>query len=203
MIQGDVTLAENSRCPIAIMAQPPINMSDLTLEDFLLQIIHSTEGSATKGIKLDFKSTRVVEPAFRNLARHIDFLKGPLVLHADIIAGDNKQGAQPVDIWTFLMLIRTRFPKAIISMGWCVDVNKSTLETGYSMSMIDQMLQIVKEYSLLQPITFPVNAALVKYSIPELQRLLFQVRMRCRPIPINRHPISVHRELTTSLLSHE
>ena len=184
-----MTLAENSRCPIAIMAQPPINISDLTLEDFLLGIIHSTEGSASKGIKLDFKSTRVVEPAFRNLARHIDYLKGPLVLHADIIAGDNKTGAQPVDIWTFLMLIRTRFPKAIISMGWCVDVNKNTLETGYSMNMVDQMLQIVKEYSLLQPITFPVNAALVKYSIAELQRLLFQVgtRSSCRLSSIKPH----------------
>ena len=73
------------------------------------------------------------------------------------------------------MLVRTRFPKSIISMGWCSDVNKSTLETGYSRNMVDQMLSIVKEYSLLQPITFLVNAALVKYSIAELQRLLFQV----------------------------
>lgn len=174
MVQADVTLADNSRYPIPIMAQPPLNMSDLTLEDFLLQLIHSESGS--KGVKFDFKTTRVVEPAFRVLARHSDYL-GPLILNADILAGENKQRAQPVDAWTFLMLCRTRFPKSIISIGWCVDVNKNTLETGYSGNMIDQMLSIVKEYSLLQPITFPVNAALVKYSIKELQRLLFQVNL--------------------------
>jgi hypothetical protein len=103
MIQADVTLADNSRYPIPIVATPPLNMSDLTLEDFLLQIIHS-EGN--KGIKLDFKSTKVVEPAFRVLARHADYLslKGPLVLNADILAGENKQRAQPIDAWTFLML---------------------------------------------------------------------------------------------------
>ena len=178
MIQADVSLADNSRYPIPIMAQPPLNMSDLTLEDFLLQLIHS-EGN--KGIKLDFKSTKVVEPAFRVLARHADYLKCPLILNADILAGENKQCAQPIDAWTFLMLCRTRFPKSIISMGWCIDVNKSTLETGYSRNMVDQMLSIVKEYSLLQPITFPVNAALVKFnnSIAELQRLLFQVISFC------------------------
>lgn len=171
MIQADVSLAENSKYPIPIMGSS-ISMSDLTLEDFLLQLIHSETG---KGIKLDFKSTKVVEPAFRVLARHYDYLKAPLILNADILAGENKQGAQAVDSWTFLMLVRTRFPKSICSIGWCVDVNKNTLETGYSRNMVDQMLSIVKEYSLLQPITFPVNAALVKYSISELQRLLFQV----------------------------
>jgi len=171
MIQADVTLADN-RYPIPILGQPPLNMSDLTLEDFLLQLIHSETG---KGIKFDMKSTKVVEPAFRVLAKHADYIKAPLVLHADILAGENKHRNQPVDAWTFLMLVRTRFPKSIISIGWTVDVNKSTLETGYSRNMVDSMLSIVKEYSLLQPITFLVNAALVKYSIAELQRLLFQV----------------------------
>lgn len=84
MIEADVSLAETSRYPVPIMAHPPNNASDLTLEDFLIEIVRS---NCAKGIKLDFKSTRVVEPAFRVLARHVDFIKGPIVLNADILAG--------------------------------------------------------------------------------------------------------------------
>lgn len=84
MIEADVTLAETTRYPIPIMAHPPMNMSDITLEDWLLEVVRADSG---KGIKLDFKSTRVVEPAFRVLARHADFLKGPLILNADVLPG--------------------------------------------------------------------------------------------------------------------
>ncbi|KAI1289167.1 Uncharacterized protein HDE_08759 [Halotydeus destructor] len=172
MIEADVTLAETTRYPIPIMAHPPMNMSDITLEDWLLEVIRADTG---KGIKLDFKSTRVVEPAFRVLARHSDFLKGPLVLNADVLPGPNKPSVTPVDAWTFLMLCRTRFPKAIISIGWTTQVDGPTLTMGYTREMVDQMASLVKEYSLLQPVTFPVNASLLKLSIGELQRLLFQV----------------------------
>ena len=73
ILQADVTLADN-RYPIPILGQPPLNMSDLTLEDFLLSLINSETG---KGIKFDFKSTKVVEPAFRVLARH----SGKLIIY--------------------------------------------------------------------------------------------------------------------------
>ncbi len=62
MIEADVSLAETTRYPVPIMAHPPINVSDITLEDWLIEVVRSNCG---KGIKLDFKSTRVVEPAFR------------------------------------------------------------------------------------------------------------------------------------------
>lgn len=174
MIAADVTLAESSRYPIPIMAHPPLNMSDLTLEDFLLQVIQS---GRTKGVKLDFKSTRVVEPAFRVLARHEDSLHAPLVLNADILPGDSNAACAPVDAWTFLMLCRTRFPRCTISIGWCSEGTGGTsvCAGGYTRCMVDQMLSIVKEYSILQPVTFPVNACMAKYSIGELQRLLFQL----------------------------
>lgn len=84
MIEADVTLAETTRYPIPIMAHPPMNMSDITLDDWLMEVVRSETG---KGVKLDFKSTRVVEPAFRVLARHSDFLKGPLILNADVLPG--------------------------------------------------------------------------------------------------------------------
>jgi hypothetical protein len=172
MLEADVTLAETTRYPIPIMAHPPLNMSDITLEDWLLEVVRS---ETNKGVKLDFKSTRVVEPAFRVLARHADFLKGPLLLNADVLAGPNKPSVTPVDAWTFLMLCRTRFPKAIISIGWTTEVDDAALKVGYSREMVDSMASLVKEYSLLQPVTFPVNCSLLKHSIGELQRLLFQV----------------------------
>lgn len=42
--------------------------------------------------------------------------------------------------------------------------------------MIDKMASLVKEYNLTQPVTFPVEARLLKpNSLAELQRLLYQV----------------------------
>lgn len=197
MIEADVNLAETSRYPVPIMAHPPNNTSDLTLEDFLIEIVRS---NCSKGIKLDFKSTRVVEPAFRVLARHVDFLKGPIVLNADILPGElimitissvtinqpylpppgpNNPATPAVDAWTFLMLCRTRFPKAIISIGWTTALDGGggqMMKAGYTREMVDHMASLVREYNLMQPVTFPVNATLLKYSICEIQRLLFQVQ---------------------------
>lgn len=109
LIEADVSLLENSKYPIAIMAHPPAATSDLSLDSFLQQIIAS---KSKKGIKLDFKSTKVVEPSFRCLAKHYANLQDrPLILNADIVAGDYPTANQPVDAWTFLMLSSTRFPK--------------------------------------------------------------------------------------------
>ena len=85
MIEADVTLAETTRYPIPIMSHQPSHMSDITLEDWLIDVVRSDTG---KGVKLDFKNTRVVEPAFRVLARHAEFIKGPLILNADILPGN-------------------------------------------------------------------------------------------------------------------
>lgn len=41
--------------------------------------------------------------------------------------------------------------------------------------MIDKMASLVKEYNLIQPVTFPVEARWLKNSLAELQRLLYQV----------------------------
>lgn len=100
------------------------------------------------------------------------------------VTGPNKPAVQPIDAWTFLMLCRTRFPKAIISIGWTTQMDELSLKIGYTREMIDQMASLVKglflilspsvtgvalwyfephfllfcmrvEYSLLQPVTFP------------------------------------------------
>lgn len=46
---------------------------------------------------------------------------------------------------------------------------------GYTRDMIDKMATLVKEYNLSQPVTFPVEARLMRNSLAELQRLLYQV----------------------------
>ena len=103
MIEADVSLAETTRYPVPIMAHPPINISDITLEEWLVEVLKS---HTNKGIKLDFKSTRVVEPAFRVLAKHADFLKGPLVLNADILQGEPLLVKVFIFIFIFLLMIR-------------------------------------------------------------------------------------------------
>lgn len=104
MIEADVTLAETTRYPIPIMAHPPMNMSDITLDDWLLEVVRS---ETLKGIKLDFKSTRVVEPAFRVLARHSDFLRGPLILNADVLQGS---------IFSFLLSFSFSLLRVIVTL---------------------------------------------------------------------------------------
>lgn len=55
MIEADVVMGRvygNPNATIPIMAHPPANESDLSLGDFL----NATLKSATRGIKLDFKS---------------------------------------------------------------------------------------------------------------------------------------------------
>ena len=73
------------------------------------------------------------------------------------------------------MLCRTRFPKSIISIGWTTTSPEGQIKTGYTREMVDHMASLVREYNLMQPLTFPVNATILKYSICEVQRLLFQV----------------------------
>ncbi|GFT50398.1 uncharacterized protein NPIL_151881 [Nephila pilipes] len=172
LVEGDVSMSCNSRYPVPIMSPSASVPSDLTLEEWLQELLRYNN----KGIQLDFQSTEVVEPACRVLARVADHLRGPIILNADIQLGPHSSSAIPVDAWTFLTLCRTRFPRSIISIGWTTDVLPSTyLKIGYTREYIDRMVALVKEYTLMQPVMFPVHASLLKYSIPEMQRLLFQV----------------------------
>ena len=76
MLSADVTLAETTRYPIPVMLAPEAEAPPLPLEEWLLALARADSG---KGFRLDFKSTRVVEPAFRVLARHSDsFARHPV-----------------------------------------------------------------------------------------------------------------------------
>ena len=65
MIEADVsmgTIAGGDGNIMPIMAHPPVNTSDLSLEEFLDTIL-SSGITAPKGIKLDFKDLEALEPS--------------------------------------------------------------------------------------------------------------------------------------------
>ena len=84
MIEADVSLGDNNE---PIMAHPPANTSDLTLEDFIKIVVNATENGAKKGIKLDFKFIEVVPPSLKMLESQRDRIKIPLWFNADILTG--------------------------------------------------------------------------------------------------------------------
>lgn len=67
MIEADVVLGEltpEGLQNMPIMAHPPANTSDLSLSEFLVQIISDNQNKTEvqwKGIKLDFKSIAALE----------------------------------------------------------------------------------------------------------------------------------------------
>ncbi|CAN8027753.1 unnamed protein product [Ixodes persulcatus] len=170
VLEGDVSMGANGRYPVPVMAHPPVLSSDLTLDEWLHELLLC----GTKGVKLDFKSTEVVEPACRILARFVDKFRGPVILNADVLPGPDCSVVPPVDAWTFLTLCRTRFPRAIISLGWTTD-DASCIKMGYTREMVESMGALVREYNLGQPVTFPVWLPLARRSLGDLQRLLAQV----------------------------
>ncbi|XP_076329794.1 protein FAM151B-like [Tachypleus tridentatus] len=176
ILEADVCMCSSSRFPIPVMGQSS-NNNDLTLEEWLQDVLCLNN----KGIKLNFRTTEVVEPACRVLARVADQLRGPIILNAEILPGPSSALTPPVDAWTFLTLCRTRFPHSTISISWTMypevmEVQEDICsKPGYSLEMIDRLVALVKEYSLIQPLMFSMEGAHLKYSIPEVQRLLFQV----------------------------
>ncbi|XP_022238849.1 protein FAM151B-like [Limulus polyphemus] len=178
MLESDVCMSNRSRFPVPVMGRSSAtNGNDLTLEEWLQEVLRLNN----KGIRLIFRSTEVVEPACRVLACVADQLRGPLVLDAEILSGPGITLASPVDAWTFLTLCRTRFPHSTISISWMLypevleEEEDICNKPGYSLEMVERMVALVKEYSLIQPLMFPMEASHLKYSIPEVQRLVFQV----------------------------
>ncbi|NWR75465.1 F151B protein, partial [Centropus unirufus] len=147
-----------------IMAHPPETDSDITLEEWLTEII-----STDKGIKLDFKSLEAVRPSMELLEHVKQDLKRPVWINADILPGPNGSSAV-VDAKGFLDTVTSFFPDVTLSLG--VLFNQMLFTVGYDWTMVKEMAQICN--ALSQPVTFPVRAALVRQSIHELCWLMQQ-----------------------------
>ncbi|NXV94598.1 F151B protein, partial [Calonectris borealis] len=137
-----------------IMAHPPETDSDNTLQEWLKEIVNTN-----KGIKLDFKSLEAVRPSLELLEHVKQHLRRPVWINADILPGPNGNNAV-VDAEGFL--------NAVTSILF----NQMVFTVGYDWTMVKEMAQICS--TLSQPVTFPVRAALVRQSIPELCWLIQQ-----------------------------
>jgi len=70
MLEADVvlgTLEGGSGEEIPVMAHPPDNVSDLSLDKFLTEVMSAAQNGHRCGIKLDFKSVEVLEPSLSQL----------------------------------------------------------------------------------------------------------------------------------------
>lgn len=209
LVSGDISLAEMSRYPVPIMARPPLGVSDLTLENWLQELVHTKR---QRGLKLTFTSTRTVEPAFRVLARHAEHLRGPLILNADILSvaapGQAKSGkqqhqaaaqSQPVDAWTFLMLCRTRFPKCVISIGWCAAATASpapltdcpmsapspqSSESMFELELLDQVPGLAGLSAALQSSAGPPHQHQSLGHLQHLNHQLNRIHQHLHPYPL-------------------
>ncbi|XP_048382765.1 protein FAM151B isoform X3 [Stegostoma tigrinum] len=161
MIEADILIGSHgSHRGEPIMAHPPETDSDNTLYNWLSEVRQSD-----KGIKLDFKSLSTVEPAMKMLVSMKDLLTRPVWINADILPGPNESK-------DFLCIVTSYLPHVTLSLGWKTDelVNQTSLV--YTWEMVKEMEQICQPLS--QPVTFPVRAALVRPSWPQLSWLLEQ-----------------------------
>jgi len=70
MVEADVvlgTLEGGSGEEIPVMAHPPDKVSDLSLDNFLTEVMSATQKGHRCGIKLDFKSVEVLQPSLSQL----------------------------------------------------------------------------------------------------------------------------------------
>ncbi|XP_072438383.1 protein FAM151B [Chiloscyllium punctatum] len=154
MIEADILIAsQGSHRGEPIMAHPPETDSDNTLHNWLSEVRQSD-----KGIKLDFKSLSAVEPAMKMLISMKDLLTRPVWINADILPGPNESK-------DFLRIVTSYLPHVTLSLGWRTD-------SSYTWEMVKEMEQICQ--TLNQPVTFPVRAALVRPSWPQLSWLVEQ-----------------------------
>ncbi|NWW19543.1 F151B protein, partial [Falcunculus frontatus] len=154
-----------------ILAHPPDTDSDITLQEWLAEMV-----STNKGIKLDFKSLGAVGPSLELLGRLGQPLARPVWLNGDILPGP-RGSREPLDARAFLGATTSSCPDATLSLGWttgCHQGQAPRLSAGYEWAMVQEMSRLCQP--LPQPVTFAVRAALVPGSIPQLQWLMQQSR---------------------------
>ena len=169
MLEADVLMRNNMVDGTPVMAHPPAVDSNLTLQTFL----EKTTTSLSKGIKLDFKTIQVVEPALKMIKNVTSGqqVTNPIWLNADILPGPcYDEVCVPVDHERFLSLCKSYYPNATLSISWTTGNNMTASKNYYNWSQVLPMGKLVSQ--IAQPITFPFRANLVQRSWDQLQWLL-------------------------------
>lgn len=166
MIEADVLLRDDDGIPI--MAHPPSTDSDLSLVEFVKAVL-----ATRKGIKLDFKTTAVVEPSLKILWEEMNSLhqhtSTPVWLNADILLGPCRFACSAVHPHIFLSLCTKFFPSATLSVGWRTDFYLQG-DDHYEWPMVQQMKDLLAKIN--QPVTFPVRAKIIGKSMEQMLWLL-------------------------------
>ncbi|XP_016977575.1 protein FAM151B isoform X2 [Drosophila rhopaloa] len=182
-IEADIVLGklngEGEDMPV--MAHPPAIISDLTLAEFLYQIMEFNrdhEGQE-KGVKLDFKSIEVFEGSLDILDENIPSMIGyPVWINADILSGPVEQNKTvPVDADRFFAGCM-RYKQAALSIGWTTNWGADFRDGEYTQDQCDAMLESLTVNNVLstgQAITFPVRAGIAANSQEQLHRLVAAV----------------------------
>ncbi|XP_065358605.1 protein FAM151B [Calliphora vicina] len=178
-IEADIVMGtiNNTGVDLPIMAHPPANTSDLSLDSFLLQIKNYNDNHTEKmkGVKLDFKSTEVFEGALSTLKEKIPEMTYPIWLNADIVKGPvNQTLIRPVDPEQFLTGC-AQFKNVVLSIGWTTKWTSTINNGSYSREQTNAMLEIIKNNVISQtrqPITLPVRAGIAANSLNELRDLV-------------------------------
>nr|XP_045596747.1 protein FAM151B-like isoform X1 [Procambarus clarkii] len=158
---------------IPIMAHPPHNESDLSLEMWLNEVIEANKEGKKKGAKLDFKDLSIVQQSLELLKSHIKQINFPLWLNADILKGPVESSTVPVDADKFLSLCAEYFPQATLSVGWTTKFTSADDEAGaYTKQMVQEMSDTLEKNNITQPITFPIRAAFIGRSLVSLEWLV-------------------------------
>nr|XP_034187429.1 protein FAM151B isoform X1 [Osmia lignaria] len=176
MLEADVVMGKmnnntNSSQLIPIMAHPPANVSDLSLDDFLKTVIEKK--NATKGVKLDFKTIEAFNASKPILDTVRNNLKFPVFINADIIAGPVNATTVPVDAKSFLSVAKT-IGNCTLSIGWTTRYGeKDKITDGwYTEEQVQKMIDVLKEQNPTQPITYPVRAGPAANNITVIKYLM-------------------------------
>lgn len=157
-----------------VMGHPPANTSDISLEQFLRQILEFNNKNTTtvkKGVKLDFKSTEVFNGSRALLQDLWPLMDYPVWINADILSGPvNNTNTIPVNPDVFLQGCKN-FSNAVLSIGWTTRWGKDFKEGKYEQTHVDSMTSVIRNNSVEQEITFPIRAGIAANSKLELQNL--------------------------------
>uniref|UniRef100_A0A1A8G2L0 Family with sequence similarity 151, member B n=1 Tax=Nothobranchius korthausae TaxID=1143690 RepID=A0A1A8G2L0_9TELE len=165
MIEADVIMrGRDPKEPI--MAHPPDSDSDITLREWLEQV-----KVTNKGLKLDFKSLEAVPPSLTLLKEVLAEPSCPVWINADILSGPGGK-ARPLEAQAFLSAVSGLPDHIVLSLGWTTGWTAATENPGYDWNMVHAMERICRD--LKHPVTFPVRAALLAQSFPQLSWLLQQ-----------------------------
>ncbi|XP_042868540.1 protein FAM151B-like [Penaeus japonicus] len=160
---------------IPIMAHPPYETSNLSLEMWIDKVIEANENGKNKGAKLDFKSLSIVKESLEILKNRTERITFPLWLNADILKGPVGSSRNPVDADKFLALCTEYFPQATLSVGWTMQYTAEDKPGSYTKEMVEEMVTTLEKNNISQSITFPIRAAFVGESLENLEWLLDSV----------------------------